>query len=359
MPSAPIPQPVVTPLTPAAIFATLVVEPGKHAEAREALGDISGLVRSIGFRSLEDGLVCVTGIGADFWDRAFTGPRPSGLHPFTPLHGETHSAPSTPGDLFFHIRAQRMDLCFEMIHRLALRLRGIARIIDETHGFRYWDARDLLGFVDGTENPQGALARHFALTDADADYPSSSYVIVQKYSHDLDAWRDLSVEQQEAVFGRTKLSDMEIPDDEKAPNSHLALNVIEDDEGNERKILRDNMPFGSVSEGVYGTYFIGYAADVTTTEQMLENMFIGDPPGNHDRVLDFSTALTGSLFFVPNQDALDDPDLLDAAEDPEPATEAAPLPDPASAELSSQTAAAALAPESSLGIGGLRDRPQF
>ncbi len=346
---APIPQPVVSPLTRDAVFLVMVVEPGRESEARDALADVSGLVRAIGMRSLEDGLTCVAGVGAEFWDRAYTGPRPAGLHPFTPLQGAAHSAPATPGDLLFHIRARRMDLCFELAHRLGIRFRGIARIVDEVHGFRYWDARDLLGFVDGTENPQGTLAERFALTGTDADYPASSYVIVQKYAHDLDAWNGLSVEEQEAVFGRRKLSDIEIPDEQKAPNSHLALNVIEDAAGNERKILRDNMPFGSVAEGLYGTYFIGYAADVTTTETMLENMFIGKPPGNHDRVLDFSTALTGGLFFVPSQDALDDPDLLDA---PGP-------PDEPEAQAAGPESAPEPAPASSLGIGGLRGRPQL
>jgi putative iron-dependent peroxidase len=296
-------------------------------------------------RSLEDGLACVTGIGSEFWDRAFTGAKPSGLHPFVALDGARHRAPSTPGDLLFHIRAQRMDLCFELAYRIGFLFRGIGRGVDETHGFRYWDARNLLGFVDGTENPRGVVADEVALTGEGSDYPSSSYAIVQKYTHDLDGWHGLSVEQQEAAFGRTKLSDIEIPDDVKATNSHVALNTIEDPDGTEHEILRDNMPFGSVSDGLYGTYFIGYAADVTTTERMLTNMFIGDPPGNHDRILDFSTARTGSLFFVPSQDALDDPDLLD-----EQATSGDPAP-PADAE-------AGPAEDSSLGIGSLRGRPQ-
>lgn len=312
----PIPQPVLASLSQSAVFLVLVVEPGRESAARDALADVSGLVRSIGFRSLDGGLCCVTGIGSDFWDRAFTGRKPSGLHPFERLEGAIHTAPSTPGDLLFHIRAASPDLCFELAHRLSIRFRGIARIVDEVQGFRYWDARDLLGFVDGTENPGGPLAEHFALTGADDAYPASSYVIVQKYAHDLEAWHGLSIEEQEAAFGRTKLSDIEFDDDEKAPNSHLSLNVIEDESGAERKILRDNMPFGSVADGLYGTYFIGYSADVTTTEQMLRNMFLGSGTATHDRILDFSTALTGSLFFVPSQTALDDPDTLDSPAPP-------------------------------------------
>lgn len=128
---------------------------------------------------------------------------------------------------------------------------------------------------------------------------------VQKYLHDLDAWNALSVEAQELVVGRTKLTDIELADDVKPSNSHLALNVIADEDGNELKIVRDNMPFGSLGAAEFGTYYIGYAKTPRIIERMLTNMFIGDPPGNHDRILDFSTAVTGSLFFTPTQDFLE------------------------------------------------------
>jgi len=59
------------------------------------------------------------------------------------------------------------------------------------------------------------------------------------------------------------------------------------------------MPFGHAGSGEFGTYFIGYSRSPRTIEQMLENMFVGRPPGNYDRLLDFSRAVTGSLFFVP------------------------------------------------------------
>lgn len=374
VPRPPLPQPVLTPMTPAAIFLVMTVEDGQAAAAREALADVSGLIRAVGIRSLDGNLTCVTGLGAEFWDRAFTAPRPAGLHPFKALDGGTHQAPSTPGDLFFHIRAGRMDLCFELAHRLAFRFRGIAHAIDEVHGFRYWDARNMMGFVDGTENPRGVVAEDVALTGPDDAHPSSSYVIVQRYTHDMDGWHGLKVEQQEEAFGRTKLSDMEIPDEEKAANSHLTLNVIEDEDGNEREILRDNMPFGKVADGTYGTYFIGYAADVTTTETMLERMFIGDPPGTYDRILDFSTAETGTLFFVPNQDELDDPDLLEVVPEhaencmpddgasPDAGTAPAAVPVPAGggdgADAAPRPSSSGRQPDGSLGIGGLRGRPQ-
>jgi porphyrinogen peroxidase len=183
-------------------------------------------------------------------------------------------------------------------------------VVDEVHGFRYFDRRDLLGFVDGTENPVGpAVDSALLVGDDDPEFAGGSYVVIQKYLHDLAAWNAMSVEQQEAAVGREKLSDIELPDDAKAPGAHTALTSIEDDDGTELQILRDNMPFGSVSggdgSGEYGTYFIGYTRDPAVIERMLRNMFVGDPPGTTDRLLEVSTAVTGSLYFVPTVDLLE------------------------------------------------------
>jgi putative iron-dependent peroxidase len=206
-----------------------------------------------------------------------------------------------------------MDLCFELGWQLHKRLTGAARVVDETHGFKYFDERDLLGFVDGTENPSEKEAETAVTVQAtdDAEFAGGSYAIVQKYLHDMDAWNSLTIEMQERAIGRTKLDDIETPDDQKARDAHTALNVIEDSDGNKQQILRLNMPFGTIGggpdgRGESGTYFIGYSASPTVTETMLSNMFIGSPPGNTDRILDFSTALTGTLFFVPTSDFLDD-----------------------------------------------------
>ncbi len=302
------PQPVLTPLTEAAIFLVLTIDPGTEDELRELLADVSGLKRSVGFRIPEGELTCVVGLGSALWDRMFGEPRPAGLHPFPGFVGSRHTAVATPGDLLFHIRAHRLDLCFELAQRLTERLHGYATFVDEVHGFRSFDERDLLGFVDGTENPEGAAARAaVTIGDQDAEFAGGSYVVVQKYVHDLAAWDALAVNEQELAVGRTKLSDLELPDDVKPADSHVALNTIVDEDGEERQIVRYNMPFGRVGAGEFGTYFIGYASNPDVIEQMLSNMFIGDPPGNTDRLLDFSTALTGNLFFVPSGDFLDDP----------------------------------------------------
>lgn len=304
-------QAVLESLTPSATFLVVTVEPGGEDAVRQLLEDLAGLTRSVGFRAPDGRLSCVTGIGSEVWDRLFGGPRPAELHPFRELVGDRHRAVSTPGDLLFHIKAVRADLCFELATAIMGRLSGAVTVRDEVSGFQYFDVRDLLGFVDGTENPVGQVAREAVVVGGeDPEFAGGSYVIVQKYVHDMAAWNALPVEQQERVIGRSKLTNMEMDDDVKPADSHLALNVITGPDGTERKILRDNMPFGSAAQGEFGTYFIGYARTPSVTEQMLRNMFLGTDSASHDRILDFSTAVTGSLFYVPSADFLDDlPDL--------------------------------------------------
>ncbi|NLU70366.1 Dyp-type peroxidase [Streptomyces sp. HNM0574] len=303
----PVSQSVTVPPSRAAVFLVVSVLPGGEETVRGLLGDVAGLRRSVGFRVPEAQLGCVVGVGSDAWDRLFAGPRPRELHPFPELDGPRHRAPSTPGDLLFHVRAQRMDLCFELARLIGDRLGGAAVVVDEVHGFKYFDERDLLGFVDGSENPEGPLAEDAVFVgEEDPEFRGGSYVVVQKYLHDLASWNALPSDEQEKVIGRTKTANVELDDEVKPADSHVALNTVTDDEGNERKIVRENMPFGSVADGAFGTYFIGYARTPEVTEQMLRNMFLGDPPGSHDRILDFSTALTGGLFHVPTASFLDD-----------------------------------------------------
>ena len=330
-------QPVLTPMTASALFIVLTIHDDGERDVRALLGDLAALARTVGFRTPGGGLAVVAGIGSQAWDRLFGGPRPAELHPFRTLDGVRRRAIATPGDLLFHIRAASMDLCWELGSLVVGRLAGAASVVDEVQGFKYFDERDLLGFVDGTENPTGPAADLAVSVGAnDPTFAGGSYVIVQKYLHDIDAWNGRSVEEQEKVIGRAKLSNVELADGVKPSNSHVALTTIVEPDGTERQILRDNMPFGSLRSGEVGTYFIGYSASPSVTERMLERMFLGDPPGNYDRILDFSTPVTGSLFFVPTSDFLDDLP-----------------PQPASAPLAKDSLRPS-AQEGSLGIGGLR-----
>jgi len=294
-------QAVIAPLTRAAIFLVVALKPGSgnRTVVRSFCANLAAIFRAVEFRDIEAGLSCIMGIGSDAWDQLFGGPRPAELHPFREIRAGARHAVSTPGDLLFHIRAKRMDLCFEMATQIMARIGEAASPVDEVHGFRYFDDRDLIGFVDGTENPRGDEAAEAALIgDEDAKFAGGSYVIVQRYLHDLAGWNALSTEAQERIIGRTKLSDIELDDSVKPTSAHNALTTIVEN-GKEIKILRDNMPFGRPGSSEFGTYFIGYSRSPRTIEQMLENMFVGRPPGNYDRLLDFSRAVTGNLFFVP------------------------------------------------------------
>ena len=296
------PQTVVIPPTRAAIFLVVTVNPSveSRAKVRSLCGDLPKLLRAVGFRDLKGNLSCVIAFGSDAWDRLFEQPRPAELHPFREIRAGARHAVSTPGDLLFHIRAEREDLCFELATQIMIKLGNAVSAADEVHGFRYFDDRDLLGFVDGTENPPShEVADATLVSEEDPACAGGSYVIVQKYLHDLAGWNALPTEAQERIIGRTKLSDIELDDAIKPTSAHNALTTIVED-GKEIKIVRENMVFGRVGQGEFGTYFIGYARSPRPIEQMLQNMFVGRPPGNYDRLLDFSRAVTGGLFFAPS-----------------------------------------------------------
>ena len=337
-------QAVASPLTRAAIFLVVTINPGPDARAavRSFCADLAGLIRAVEFRNLEAGLTCVMGVGSEAWDRVFGQPRPAELHPFREIRAGSRHAVSTPGDLLFHIRAKHMDLCFELATQIMANLGDAVAVVDEVHGFRYFDDRDLLGFVDGTENPRGqAVTEAAIISQEDPAFAGGSYVITQKYLHDMAGWNALSTEAQERIIGRAKLSDIELSDATKPTSAHSALTVISEN-GKELKILRDNMPFGNAGAGEFGTYFIGYCKTPRVTEQMLENMFVGRPPGNYDRLLDFSRAVTGTLFFVPSATFLESVEADDAG--------AAAPPAPPAAELAPSPTVS----DGSLGIGSLK-----
>ena len=295
------PQPVVAGLTRAAIFLVVTVNAGPECDTavRALCGDLAALLRAVGFRDLQGRLSCVMAFSSDAWDRLFGVPKPKELHPFREIRGR-HHAVATPGDILFHIRSKRMDLCFELATQMMSRLSGGVSTVDEVHGFNYFDDRDLIGFVDGTENPvEQAAVDATIIGEEDAAFAGGSYVIVQKYLHDLTGWNALPIEEQEKIIGRKKLSDIELDDAVKPSSAHNVLTTIMED-GKQLEIVRDNMPFGEVGKGEFGTYFIGYARSPRRIEQMLVNMFVGQPPGNYDRLLDYSRAVTGTLFFVPS-----------------------------------------------------------
>jgi putative iron-dependent peroxidase len=360
-------QAVAAPLTRAAIFLVVALKPGSDnvATVRSFCGDIAKLVRAVEFRDLEAGLSCVVGFGSEAWDRLFGTPRPAELHPFREIHAGARHAVSTPGDLLFHIRAKRMDLCFELATQFMARIGNAVSTVDEVQGFRFFDDRDLLGFVDGTENPRGAAVIEAVLVgNEDPNFAGGSYVIIQKYLHNMGAWNALPTEAQERIIGRAKLSDVELDDSVKPTSAHSELTTIVEN-GKEIKILRDNMPFGRPGHGEFGTYFIGYSRSPRTIEQMLDNMFVGRPPGNYDRILDFSRAVTGNLFFMPSATFLEnvaadlpEDQTEDQTVEDQPAAAQSPAASSAAEATSSNSSSSNPVRDGSLGIGSLKGELQ-
>ena len=136
---------------------------------------------------------------------------PKELKDFQPIKGSKYTAVATEGDLHFHIRAHNPSLAYDMAAAISDVLQPIADCIVNVQGFRYWDGRAIIGFVDGTENPRGEEREQFAVVgDEDPNYQGGSYLFVQKYVHDMNAWRSLPVSEQEKVIGRSKEMDIEV-----------------------------------------------------------------------------------------------------------------------------------------------------
>ena len=302
------PQDVDAPMTAAAAFLVLTINPGDEAmnTARSVVGSTADLIKDVRIRANGRAFTVNVGIGHRVWSSLTGKAAPRELATFREIRGAKHVAVSTPGDLLYHIRADSTDLIVEFEKLLLEAFGDAVATADDVAGFRYFDGRDLLEFVDGTANPDGLdLPAATLVGEEDPDYAGGSYVVVQKYLHDLSAWRAQPVATQEAIVGRTKFDNVELPDAETGQKSHKTLCTITDEAG-EHDILRDNMPFAAPGRGEFGTYFIGYSRHLWVIEKMLERMFLGDPPPLHDRILDFSTAVTGVTVFVPPRQFLAD-----------------------------------------------------
>lgn len=285
------------------IFKTLLLKRADQAQelaAVQALAtNMQSVINSMNIRYPEGRLSVTFGLSAAAWTYLFpNAPRPKELEEFTTIEGPKYTAPATGGDLFFHVRAHNEAITYEVMDQFGSFIQAATTVLDETHGFRYFEGRAIIGFVDGTENPAEVEGADYALIgDEDPEFINGSYAFAQKYIHNMEAWKALKTEEQEKAIGRKKYSDLELADDEKAKNAH---NVVSQDNENgvEHKIVRMNVPYSD--QGVTGTYFIAYAREWAITKRMLTSMLT-----NSDRLLDFSTPITGALFFVPSKTVLD------------------------------------------------------
>lgn len=299
-------QTIALPDTRCAAFLVLTVNDSAagHSTVRSVLGATEDLTKDVLARIGRQPFTCTVAIGSRVWATLTDTSPPAELAPFKAIAGQTHTAVATPGDLLYHLRADSMDVIVEFQKILLTELGDAVTVADTTTGFRYFDGRDLLEFVDGTANPIGLdLPDSTLVGDEDADHAGGCYIVVQKYLHDLPAWRKEPLGTRQEIVGRTLFDNVELPDATEGQKSHKTLCTITDEDG-EHDILRDNMPFATPGEGVYGTYFIGYSRRLWVIEKMLERMFLGDPPPLHDRILDFSHAVTGVTFFAPAPDFL-------------------------------------------------------
>jgi putative iron-dependent peroxidase len=302
----PTPQSVILPAPGAsALFLVLrVPELARDgAEAARIAARAPALARAVAKLAPRARLASAIAYGAALWDAASPGARPRGLHPFAPIENGALRAPATPGDLLLHVTSQRADLNLELALRLRAALGARAEVVDEVHGFTYLDSRDLTGFIDGTENPSGARARAAAalIGREDAAFAGGSYVFTQRYVHDLARWNAQPLAEQEGAVGRRKRDSKELLAKLKPATAHISRVVIEEN-GAELEIVRHSFPYGTTSEA--GLFFIAYTRDLAIPERMLARMLGASGDGLHDRLMDFTRAVSGATFFAPSEAVL-------------------------------------------------------
>ena len=286
-----------------ALFLVLRVADAKVATPlAKLLAQVPEMTRALAAQAPDAKLVSAVGIGAEFWDRLSPRKRPIGLRPFAAVEADGRRAPATGGDLLAHIISERHDVNFELALRLRRQLGGAVEVLEEVHGFRYLDSRDLTGFIDGTENPKGAERAAVALIGAeDPAFAGGSYAHTQKFLHDLERWGRLETAEQERIVGRRKADSEDLPAAVKPATAHINRATIAEN-GTELKIVRHSFPFGTTSAA--GLFFIAYCRTLDIPERMLRRMIGTSGDGVHDRLMEFTRAVTGANFFVPSLSVL-------------------------------------------------------
>lgn len=276
----------------------------KNAHIRQALSRLPALFDKYADRFSESNLTGVVAIGANYWDELLPNNRPSLLKPFNAVAVEDRIAPSTNYDLYIEVRSDRADVNHIVAGKVCALLADSVELNEQVRGFRFLDGRDLTGFVDGTENPQGRHRRKVALVNAEDDenFASGSYLHIQRYRHNLNLWNTLKVKEQEDVFARTKIDNEEYTTENKLPTSHIKRASLKDASGKTVEIVRQSMPYGDMK--LQGLFFVSYCHSPLPFENMLKSMIEGDAHGNFDHMLKFTQAETGAAFFAPSLNVL-------------------------------------------------------
>ncbi|TKF20467.1 Dyp-type peroxidase [Vibrio genomosp. F6] len=281
---------------PFALYAQLKVT-SNAADVLTQLQGLPALVEELNQAQPGSDLTVSVAFSHAFW-KNFSQAAPSELIEFPELGEGDITAPSTNVDVLIHCHSNRHDLHFYVVRKLLAEIADDVAVVDETYGYRYLDSRDMTDFVDGTENPKAEQRKEVALV-AEGDFAGGSYVMVQRFLHDLPAWNRLGVSAQEKVIGRTKPDSIELDDVPAA--SHVGRVDIKE-EGKGLKIVRHSLPYGSAS-GDHGLLFIAYCNNVHNFTAMLESMY-GVTDGKTDQLLRFTHAVTGAYFFAPSQEML-------------------------------------------------------
>ena len=261
------------------------------------------LINNIKQQHNADSLFASLAFGSDYWELIYSKGKPQHLKPFSQLGEGELCAPATGGDLFLHIHSDRKDMTYVLATAFLKSIKDDVTVLEEVEGFHYLDDRDLTGFIDGTENPEGDERAEVALIDDDGDFNGGSYVLAQRYVHNLPKWEKVDDKEQEGIIGRTKPDSVELDDDVMPETSHVSRVVIEED-GEELEIVRHSLPYGKAS-GDSGLFFLAYSKDNTILEKMLANMFGTSGDELHDHLMNYTTAKSSAYFFAPSVEMLE------------------------------------------------------
>ncbi|GKQ43324.1 peroxidase [Companilactobacillus sp. RD055328] len=290
-------------------FTVLKLNRENFDSERDAIAEFAdksqAIIRSLRIRdshlAAESGLKVAIGFSNKAWDYLFpTAMKPKELETFTEMKSDEHVMPATEGDIFFHIRASNEAVVYEAQTQFMRFLSDYTTVVDETKGFRYFEGRAIIGFIDGTEAPAVEDAADYAIIgDEDPFFINGSYAFAQKWKHNMAFWENMKTEEQEKAVGREKFTDIELDDEDKYHNAHNVSSKVEID-GEEQKIIRMNVPYSEPASANTGTYFMGYARHWSVTKLMLQQML-----DTADFLLSFSDVLSGQLFFIPSRDLLE------------------------------------------------------
>ncbi|MGE6649441.1 Dyp-type peroxidase [Shewanella colwelliana] len=287
------------------VYLMFNAEDGIESQLRPCVANVAQYICELSDQYTDSAFNGFVAIGANYWDSLYPAKRPAQLRPFPAMNSDNRDAPAHEYDLFVHLRCDRFDILHLVANEVCQMFEGLVELVDEERGFQFMDNRDLTGFVDGTENPKGRHRQDVALVgDEDISFKAGSYVHVQKFAHNLSKWNRLPQKKQEDIIGRTKIDNIEYASDDKPLTSHIKRVNLKDENGNSMEILRQSMPYGSVKE--QGLMFISNCRNSVNFEKMLHSMIHGDADGHHDHLMHFTQALTGSSFFAPSLDFMND-----------------------------------------------------